>query len=614
MPRSLPLLLRTPARAAALTGGLLLALSPAGCRSAAEVVQEALPAEVPTPSLGGGTSGKAPVYLFLFTHHYLGLGGYYPDADEVRAVAEACVEADLAEHCTLFFDGLLVDKLKTRDPTLKDYVREHGFPIGYHGEESHGPYPIVVSVDHLGPARKVDEVVREGWDFDEAVNAIQYRYCHGFEGCEFGPTGYLVRPEGGETDKSVTGGIRLVRSWFGKEIGVMPGHALFQPAATFAFQNETDLKLLQGAGVFAPHFLSMTKDAALIERTEAFLGEGTTLFWYMGQLAEKGTQKTMMPMWSTESLAPRGGGAAGPNAQGYLGPHLLQFGAQALGLELPGALAQAQQRPPRGKVPPRGKRPGLPPDAPEDPADAKRGRHGGPPGAEVAQTFAALDRTVPQVVTFKIDGAKDEVHDALAWVEETTRSDRKVELVTASELHDKVKPAQVTLDADATAQAVLKYWSGGPPDFLLVDGGYASLTDAFEVMARHLAGGGKRIETTGVIAPTGRYRDRVSGSGTVTGAQVKAAAAGVVKAMDGDKYRAVPLAVTVGKTRVGFHQYLQLMAQAIAQGDGAKLTVAEAQYAPPYARFLAGKLGRENEDQTFWMETQFWTIKPVTWK
>ncbi len=656
----------------------------------------------------------APLYVFLHTHHYLGNGGYYPTPEEVRDVAEAVVKAGLSKKSTLFFDGILTQKLKDQDPAFRDYVRDNGFAIGYHGEEAHGPYPVVVSVDSLSSRNKrggmgEQEMTKQGWTFDEAVNAIQYRYCHGFEDCQFDSNGYLLRSSGGETDDGVAGGIRLVRSYFGREVEVLPGHAIYQPAAAFAFANESDYVFLQGAGAFAPHFLKNTGNAELQSRTKAFLGEDTQLFWFMGRLAEKGMEETHLDMWTQEGFAVQnaGGGGGGGfgsgdrdaegyrpgqggqgggegggfrggqggdekkqgggfGGRGYMGPHLLPFqlptldgyASDMLG-RLPGLLAQAQGgrfgdkagSDKSGSGQGGGARGGQGGgDKPAAGGGGFRGGQGGQggtekpqggnvqkpegagfgdgqgagsrevgggsevPGHNTKEEAYALKRQMPQLIAMKLDGKGEYIEDMLAWFNAWQDQDKGVKFITPADLRDLITPIEVKLDPKNTATAVQKYWSSGPADFLVVDGSYATLAEGFEVMARSLAGDSGKIKTTSIVGPTGHAKELVTGKGTVTGKDVRTAAAGVVAAIDKDKYRAIPTTVTVGGKKVGFHQYYWLMSEAILKGDAASISIPPASYAPPFAGYLAELLGRDNPDQTFWMETQFWTVKPATWK
>lgn len=688
-----------PARRLLLPGALgVLATLALGCAFLDDAKEDVISAvEETTAGEGRGGSGRgsssrsvegvpaarpdaAPVYVMLHTHHYRGNGGYYPTAQEVRDIAEVAVEAGIDDRSTLFFDGLLVDKLMKEDASVISYIKGKDFAIGYHGEESHGPYPVVVSVEQVSRnGTGVAQVGKYGYSFEDAVNAIQYRYCHGYEGCEFGADGYLSRFSGGETDDSVTGGIRLVRQQFGREIEILPGHSFYNPAAGFAFANESAYVMLQGAGVFAPHFLGNTGDKELQERTHAFLGDDNNLMWYMGRLAEKGMEETQLALWSEADFAEKasggksgggggserppksGSGQRPPRGAGYFGPHLLPFslpdlggsgllGAlptwldQAQGGRPPGATGGSQggrppksgsstggdrpprgaeggQQPPRGAEgsgdrPPRGAEGGQQPPRGADPAAgaSRKSSSSGTPGADTKTEAAALSRRVPQVASMKMDGRRENIADCVAFFKAWSESDSGVQLVTPALLREKVHDPEVKLDAEDTARAVQEYWSKAPADFLVVSGTYATLAEGWEVMARHLAGEGDRIETTNVLGPVGRASELVNGSGTVTGSQVRAAAKTAWAETQSNRFHAMPTAVTVGGTRVGFHQFYWMMSEAILKGDDARITVPSAGHAPPFAALLAGKIGRENPDQTFWMEAQFWTVKPVTWK
>ncbi len=633
-----------------------------------------------TVNIPAYSEGSAPVYLFMHTHHYLGQGGYYPTPAQVRDVAEAAVKGGISQDSTLFFDGILTQRLLDQDPSVIDYIKSNGFSIGYHAEEAHGPYPIVVSLNMggLGGGNKDstgDEVCKKGYSFDEAVNALQYRYVHGYKNVQYDNSGYIVRADSDTDDKS-TGGVRLVKQSFGRDVEVLPGHAFFNPPAFYAFANESDYTVLQSAGPFAPHYLKNTRNDELLAKTEAFLGEDTTLFWFMGKLADRGLDSTHLDFWSKDGFVEstggsfRGGGGQGgqggqggggfrPNGRGYMGLHLLPFDLHApqggllggigglLG-DLPDMLAQAQQGG-RGNFQGRGGQGGSGQGGGRFQGQGGKGGSGdgagrfqgqggqggqaggseggnarfagqsggegsGTPGEATKAEAAALKRKIPQFVSFKLDGRGDVISDAIAWFKQWQQDDGHVVFVTPADMPNYVQPKAVTLNAKSTATAVQKYWSGGPADYLVVDGQYASLTEGFEVMARALAGEGDSIETTNVVGPTARASELKEGSGTVTGADVRAAAQSAVDSWKKDKHRAMPITVKVGGKTVGFHQYYWMMSEALLKGDDASIQIPSANYAPPYVGYLAELQGRANPDETFWMESQFWTIKPVTWK
>lgn len=620
---------------------LLLTLGLIGC--------DLLPGKLPDPPIAlpdipslpaaaadaaRSASGAPPLYVVLYTHHYLGLGGYYPSAAQVRAVVEACVEADMEADCVLHFDGILVDKLDAEDPKLRDYIRDHDFPIGYHGEEAHGPYPVVVGVQQLNMGKTAppeQSVVQGGMSFDQAVDAIHQRYTHGYSSPRLDAQGYLSRQSGGQTSSS-KGGIARVKEWAGADPQFLPGHALFQPAATLAFQREADIAMLQAAGPFAPHFLAGTKNPELIKRVAAFLGQPDTLFWYMGQLAEKASEASSLPMWSATDLVQRAG-KGGADGKMWLGPHLLPAALLDWGrvawAQAPGNNARPPKKPAvDGARPPRqgpGRGEGTPKEAPKEGGkdgatksgqsnqDIKRqmlaGQAAGAAGEEVRRVAGEQDRARGRVVSMKIDGTKEQVADTLAFMQQWA-SREGVQIVTPREVRERVASSQVKVEAKAAAAAVLGSWSNGPADSLVVGGKPLSQADAFEVMARHLAGEGDRITTSDVLGPIGAASSLRTGKGTVSADQVRAAAKAAAAAIASHPHHAMPVTVQVGGQAVGFHQLHWLMAQVIAQG-AQSLELPQAGYAPPFAGWLADSLGRNDPDSAFWMECQYWTIKPA---
>lgn len=578
-------------------------------------------APTPTVSPARSSGGKAPLYVLFFTHHFRGQGGFYPSSDHIRATAQACLDQDMAPYCTLFFDGVLVDRLAQEDPELPAFLRKHGFPIGYHGEEAHGPYPVVVAVEALsGKDAGQPQVEQPGWTFAQTVDALKKRYTHAFQRPTLGSDGYLRRAEGGSSDLANPGGVARVEQWLGQEATLSPGHLVFQPAAAFAFDVGDPIPLFQGAGVFAPHFLKNTRNPELINATNEFLGAQTSLFWFMGRLVEKGRTDTQIPVWSTEGKvepASRGGGGRGGgfgDDEGGGGGG--RFGDGAGQRDGAGQGDGARFRGKAGGGGGGGRGPGGGGAGAE-----QRGGGGGfgpgggddTPGAAMKKAFLAVERSTPQLVQVHIGGLQEHTRSGLAWVKEQQAQDPAITFVTGATVHQVIHPSQEELEPTAVAAAALKYWGDGPADYLVVDQQAVSLADGFEVMVRHLAGAKGPVRTTDVIGPVGQASDLVTATGTVAAADVRAAAPSVVKAIDASPWHAMPTTVQVGDTTVGFHQYYWLMASVIAGREG-PIELPRTSYSPPFARLLAGLLRGELPDQTFRMEAQFWTAKPVRWR
>jgi hypothetical protein len=307
-----------------------------------------------------------------------------------------------------------------------------------------------------------------------------------------------------------------------------------------------------------------TRDRELADRSEAFLGLDTNLFWFMGRLVEKGTQQTGMPVWSDAGATPRS-----------------------------------------GKVPPRGG---------EGKAGKVKAATSDEPGAKLKAALARVDRDVPHVVLMKVDGRPEDSREFLAWLKEEQARDAGLVLVTARDLRGLVEEPDGEIAVASLVAAFRAGWSGGPPDSLVVDGRPVSLADAYEVMARHLAGQGDTIRTTGVVGPTGRPEELVQATGKVDAKDVVAAAAGALRAIEASPWRAIPTVTRVGKADVGFHQFAWLMSEAISGGGKGRIEVPAATHAPPYMGWLSARLVTEPANQRFWMEAQAWTIEPAVWK
>lgn len=300
--------------------GLLLVFALLGCGSDGPAVPEAAAAapEVassaetllaqsppstrrprPGPPRDSGPRGDAPVYVLLFTHHYGGKGGYYATPAQVRDVVDALEDTALLPHVTLFFDGIGVERLGKADPKLLGELRAKKVVVGFHGEDVHGPWPVV---DPLEEGPKDGGLVSAGMEFPAAVEAIRARYAHALGDVSIGDDGYIRRDVRGKADPKRAGGIAAVRDAFG-DVRIASGTALTQPAALFALrQLAPELDVWQGAGPFAFHFLRRTKDPDLIDELSSYLGKDTSVFWFMGTLATRQGPTNDLPAWSDDGV------------------------------------------------------------------------------------------------------------------------------------------------------------------------------------------------------------------------------------------------------------------------------------------------------------------------
>ncbi len=250
-------------------------------------------APLPAPRAAVASSGsRQPVFFLAFTHHYNGPGGYYPSAAEVRAMGEFFVKAGIPG--TLFFDGILVERLLREDPALIDQIRRWDLPLGYHGEETHGPYPV--GSELLGEIHTLREAqgyagpwsLTTGQDWDAAVKLVEERYSFVRPYRIDEATRMLDRRQPSATDRSRTGGLRLVQQAFGKDVSMMPSHALESAPKGYAFRRMSRFGLDQPAVPVALHALKIFRIGEVADRVMAIAGENESIFWYMGRLHGKG--------------------------------------------------------------------------------------------------------------------------------------------------------------------------------------------------------------------------------------------------------------------------------------------------------------------------------------
>jgi hypothetical protein len=108
---------------------------------------------------------KELVYIFISGHHYAKgpLVGDYPDPQHLRDFVEILKRYEVKG--TFLLDGIFVEEIEKRDPSFFGYLNELGMPIGYHGDETHGP----LSFREITENKRWNEVVKA------TVDRLSYR-------------------------------------------------------------------------------------------------------------------------------------------------------------------------------------------------------------------------------------------------------------------------------------------------------------------------------------------------------------------------------------------------------------------------------------------------------
>jgi hypothetical protein len=235
---------------------------------------------------------KKPVFVLAFTHHYAGPGGYYAPAAEVRKVAE--IFHDLKIPGTLFFDGILVERILKEEPSVFKDINDWRLSIGYHGEETHGPYPVpsdlAAEVYNLKAAQGYKGVwsLNTGKPWKEAVQQVTDRYSHALPWKMDEKTGMLERREPANFDGSKIGGLALVQKTFGRDVSMMPSHALESAPEGFAFRKMSSFTFDQPAMPTASHALRIFRIQNLEDKAMSIAGDNISIYWFMGRLTCKG--------------------------------------------------------------------------------------------------------------------------------------------------------------------------------------------------------------------------------------------------------------------------------------------------------------------------------------
>ncbi|MBI3684484.1 MAG: hypothetical protein HY235_29260 [Acidobacteria bacterium] len=231
---------------------------------------------------GRGIAQPAPqrqLYVQVYMHHYVGGGGFYPSAEDVRAFARLMQKYELP--ATFYFDGILVERLQEEDPAIFDYLNGLKVPLGYHAEEAHGPFPVIcVSSGCVTWAR----------NWGEALEEARQRYSHRIVPGPVDPrTKRMDLRQGGASDLTRIGGLALVREAFGRDVSIVTAHSVESAPAGYAFQQLSDFQVEQPSiplvGLAGAVMQQYPRE--LIEEALTMAGANTDFFWYMNRLNYK---------------------------------------------------------------------------------------------------------------------------------------------------------------------------------------------------------------------------------------------------------------------------------------------------------------------------------------
>jgi hypothetical protein len=235
-------------------------------------------------------SSKSAVYIWVFGHHYLGGGGVYPRAQDLRDIVDVIDELEVL--ATLYFDGILMEELVKEDPgVFKTFVGNPLMAFGYHGEETHGPYPVPTSLNdpendftHLDP-----------WDtaYDRTLEFATVARTYSFVDPD-ASIREIDRYEGGEYQPGESGGVALVKSLLGQSLSVATYHGILAPAVKQGFRSVGPVPLQQGTYPVVSHALGNNLPLELRSQLLA-LGGDHDLFYHMGVPTTKARPESELP-------------------------------------------------------------------------------------------------------------------------------------------------------------------------------------------------------------------------------------------------------------------------------------------------------------------------------
>lgn len=237
------------------------------------------------------------LYVHVFMHHYVGGGGSYPSAQDLRAFADLTQKYRVP--ATFFFDGILVERLQEEDPTIFEHLNRLKVPLGYHGEESHGPYPVSTCLldGRLPPPLtrpvSIESSLTYGRPWNEGVEAVLQRYSHRIVPGPVNPdTKQMDMSQDRPSDLTRIGGLALVRKAFGRDVSIIIAHSIESAPAGYAFQQMSGFLLEQpSAPTVGAYGVMGGTPPELIEQGLSIAGAGNDFFWFMNRLNYKYRQR-----------------------------------------------------------------------------------------------------------------------------------------------------------------------------------------------------------------------------------------------------------------------------------------------------------------------------------
>ncbi len=491
---------------------------------------------------------KRPILFFVLGHHYLGGGGTYPPARDLEEFAAILMKYGVKG--TFYFDGILVERLQAEDPRFFPRFSALGMGLGYHGEESHGPYPVIA--DYLYPGAPRDASFITGLTWDEAVRAIEERYTHAIEHGPFDLATHQIDVYvRGQSDLSRIGGLALVQQAFGREVDIMTTHSIEAAPAGHAFARMSRSQVVESTPPVAGHYFHIIRQPHLEKPAMALGGENARLFWYMNKLNTKAySEDEAMVFVGTTSAQAKARLAALDRRYLHLVPIYM----------LPG------------------------------------------PGASKDHFEEVIRYLATEFVPADDHSRFVTPQDMLALVE--SQNERPLAAGTLREMADYLRDHWQGRPPD--------WVRVGGGDFSLANAfeGLAVALAAYRAQGRLP----EAVTNTGLLGPIGETKEntRVSPGSLPVSDLLAAAEQAAMQARTADPPR-VPMTVAVGGRPLNAAEFLLAMARAyqtLAAGQEAEVVPAEpAEITPPYANILQTIFHPPDERPLWYSKLQLWTVK-----
>lgn len=236
------------------------------------------------------STSSQPVYIWVYAHHYVGGGGYYPRSADIHDALDLLMTLNIP--ATFFFDGILTKEIQSegrRGSSLISQIKASSLlSIAYHGEETHGPFPVP---ENMLDSASDNSTYGLSWESAYRVATLHANFSYPYSFLDpLATERQIIRSSGNTLDRSTAGGLKHVLDTFGR-IDMATTHGIGNPAAQQAFLNVANPDVLQGTAPLSAHSVP----AVYADESVSLAGDDVDLIYHLGKLVTLERAETELP-------------------------------------------------------------------------------------------------------------------------------------------------------------------------------------------------------------------------------------------------------------------------------------------------------------------------------